>query len=51
MSILTFALNYPQLEDASVKELPNILDALGGFDGDVEVDSLPEYLEKWRIYL
>jgi hypothetical protein len=34
-----------------VKELPDILDALGGLDGDVEVDSLPEYLEKWQICL
>ena len=29
-----------------VKELPDILNALGGLDGDVEVDSLSEYLEK-----
>ena len=40
-----------QLEDAAVKELPDILSALGGLDGDVEVDSLPDYLEKWRICL
>ncbi len=42
---------YPQLEDAAVKELPDILSALGGLDEDVEVDSLPDYLEKWRICL
>ena len=41
----------PQLEEAAVKELPDVLNALGGLDGDVEVDSLPEYLEKWRICL
>ena len=62
LSILTFQLFllcqflswpwiYPQLEDAAVKELPDILNALGGLDGDVEVDSLPDYLEKWRICL
>ena len=42
---------FSQLEDAAVKELPDILSALGGLDGDVEVDSLPDYLEKWRICL
>ena len=40
-----------QLEDAAGKELPDILTALGGLDGDVEIDSLPDYLEKWRICL
>ena len=35
----------PQLEDVAVKELPDILNALGGLDGDVEVDSLLDYLE------
>ena len=34
-----------------MKELPDILNALGGLDKDVEVDSLQEYLEKWRICL
>ena len=24
---------------------------MGGLDGDVEVDSLPDYIEKWRICL
>ena len=52
VAIFILALNYcPQLEDAAVKELPDILNALGGLDGDVEVDSLPDYLEKWRICL
>ena len=40
-----------QLEDVAVKELLDILTALGGLDGDVEVDSLPDYLEKWQICL
>lgn len=40
-----------QLEDAAVKELPDILNTLGGLDPDVEVNSLPDYLEKWRICL
>jgi hypothetical protein len=34
-----------------VKELPDILHALGGLDGDIEVDLLPDYMEKWRICL
>lgn len=40
-----------QLEEAAVKELPDILIALGGLDSTVDVDSLPIYLEKWRICL
>ena len=52
VAILILALNYcPQLEDAGVKELLDILNALGGLDEDVEVDSLLDYLEKWRICL
>jgi hypothetical protein len=30
---------------------PDILTALGGLHGDVEVDSLTKYLEKWQICL
>ena len=49
--IIILALNLSTARGCCGQGVTDILIALGGLDGDVKVDSLPEYLEKWRICL